>query len=213
MRQLRSAAVAAMIFFGSAASLAPAQAAGADVIVGDLIDTANYGQNANIYAYAIGTTSCNIGTAQLNWIANNNQHPVIGQNLYRYFPGSAAQGQYGRFEMLGMSWLKHGFTALTQSLCQTCINPNSGGTTLGIGCSDPYVAALNGNQTNIGPRFDVNAFTGGYTYPHLAPVGNATIAGRLQVAAADMNVTATGYPGSSFYGEAQYVSRSPEGRV
>ncbi len=206
MKQLRSAAVAACLIFGAAAPFATAQAAGADVIVGDLIDTANYGQNANIYAYAIGTTSCNIGSAQLNWFANNNQHPVIGQNLYRYFPGSAAQGQYGRFEMIGMSWLKHGFTALTQSLCQTCTPPGTGGTTLGIGCSDPYVAALNGNQANIGPRFDVNAFTGGYTYPHIAPVGNGTIAGRLQVAAGDMNVTSTGFPGSSFYGEAQYVT-------
>jgi hypothetical protein len=190
-----------------AAPAARAQAAGADVIVGDLLDTANYGSNAGIYAYAIGTVSCNIGTAQLNWIANNNQHPVIGQNLYRYFPGNAALGQYGRFEMIGMSWLKHGFTALTESLCQTCTPPGSGGTTLGIGCSDPYVAVLNGNQSSLGPRFDVNAFTGGYTYPHASPVGNATIAGRLQVAAADMNTAAVGgYPGSTFYGEAQYVT-------
>ena len=35
------------------------------------------------YAYALGTTSCNIGTVDLTWIANTNQHPVIGQNIYR----------------------------------------------------------------------------------------------------------------------------------
>jgi hypothetical protein len=186
------------------APFAAGQGTGADVIVGDLLDTANYGANAGIYAYAIGTVSCNIGTAQLSWIAGNNQHPVIGQNLYRYFPGSAAAGQYGRFEMVGMSWLKHGFTALTQSLCNTCVNPNSGGTTLGIGCSDPYVAALNGTQSGLGPRFDVNAFTGAYTFPHVSPVGNGTIAGRLQVLGSDLSTT--NWPGAQFFGEAQYVT-------
>ena len=126
---------------GSAALLVSAltaQTAGPDVIVGDLIDVANYGQVGGINAYAIGTTSCNIGTTPLQWVASTNQHPVIGQNLYRV--------KNGRFEQIGISWLKHGFTALAQSLCATCQNPGTG-SLLGVNCSDPYVASLNGSQT------------------------------------------------------------------
>jgi hypothetical protein len=187
-----------------AASVAPAQTVGPDVIVGELIDTANYGAFNGIRAYAVGTYSCNIGNAQLNWIAGNNQHPVIGQNLYRYFPGSASTGAYGRFELVGISWLKHGFLALTDSLCDTCQPPGTGGTTLGIGCADPYVASLNGNTGGLGPRFEVNPFTGGYPYPFTGATGNSTIAGRLQVAQTDVDLTV--WPGASYFAEGQYVT-------
>ena len=37
-------------------------------------------------SYGIGTTSCNQGDEQLLWIASNNQHPVIAQNMYRITP-------------------------------------------------------------------------------------------------------------------------------
>src|SRR6185295_15691427 len=82
---------------------------GPDVIVGDLSDVGNFGKVGNISAYAIGTTSCNIGNVNVKWIAGTNEHPVIGQNMYRL--------KNGRFEQVGLSWLKHGFTALTGTIC------------------------------------------------------------------------------------------------
>src|SRR6185503_1351244 len=83
---------------------------GPDVIVGDLTGPSNYTSAGGIEALSLGTTSCNLGTVWLNWFQNTNQHPVICGNLYRY----KVAGGYARFEQVGMSWLKHGFFALSQ---------------------------------------------------------------------------------------------------
>ena len=133
--------------------------AGPDVIVGAIPDVAKYGA-ANVggvtyMAYAFGSTSCNIGTAQLDWYAGTSDHPVIPQNAYRI--------KGGRFEQIGLSWMKHGFCALQESLCGSCTPAGSGcPSLLGVGCSDPYTAGLNGNQGDLGPRFEVNPSTGAF---------------------------------------------------
>ncbi len=131
--------------------------AGPDVIVGSLHNLANYAADGEIDAFAVGTTSCNVGDEVLDWFANTPEHPVIAQNMYRL--------KDGRFEQVGMSWLKHGFTALQLDLCDDCTPNPGGGTGLGIGCSDPYGATLNGSQDDLGPRWEVNATTGEFPYP------------------------------------------------
>ena len=55
---------------------------GADVIVGSIPNVSQYGSvvvsGQTIMAYAFGTTSCNIGTAQLEWFASpDSRHPFI----------------------------------------------------------------------------------------------------------------------------------------
>ncbi|MBM4105152.1 MAG: hypothetical protein FJ257_02430 [Phycisphaerae bacterium] len=167
---------------------------GPDVIVGALPDIAKYGTVNGISAYALGTTSCNIGDEELLWISSTNQHPVIGQNLYRL--------KDGRFEMVGMSWLKHGFFALSQNLCGTCQPTN--GSTLGIGCSDPYSAGLNGSQPGLGPRSQVNAATGYFPYPFSAPPAAQTIGRRLQVKLTDLDPAQNA--GALYFGEGHYVT-------
>ena len=171
-------------------------ATGADVIVGDLNGITKYNANNGVSAYAIGTTSCNVGDAELLWIASTNQHPVIGQNIYRY--------EDGRFEQMGLSWLKHGFTALQQGLCCTCQSSGTG-SRLGIGCSDPYGSSLNGSQSGLGPRFEVNPSTGAFNYPFTAQgqSGNS-IYKRIQVANADVNPAT--HPNAVFYGEGHYIA-------
>ena len=167
--------------------------AGPDVIVGDLTGVAHYGAVGSVHAYAVGTTSCNIGDQDLLWIAGNNQHPVIGQNMYRVVNG--------RIDQIGISWLKHGFTALTQNLCGSC--NGHGGSVLGVGCSDPYGSSLNGSQSGLGPRFEVNAYTGNFNYPWSNPngsTGNAVFK-RLQVPTADLDT-----PGAIFFVEGHYVT-------
>jgi hypothetical protein len=155
-------------------------------------------------AFSVGTTSCNVGNVWLNWLtASNtgnpteNRHPVIGQNIYRLKTVDGA----ARFEQIGQAWLKHGFTALSQNhCCNNCQATN--GNHLGISCSDPYTASRNAGQASLGPKWQVNAHTGVFTYPPASPPGGTatTVARRLQVPAADLDLT------SSFFVEGQYVA-------
>ncbi|MEE2890298.1 MAG: hypothetical protein VX404_07625 [Planctomycetota bacterium] len=179
-------------------------AQGPDVIVGDLPATNSYGTNTvageAIYAYSVATTSCNIGNANLSWIDNNNQHPVIAQDMFRLHDG--------RFTQIGSSWLKHGFCALQNSgLCSGC---NGGGGCLSFltpGCADPYSAGLNGQQGNLGPRSQVNAWTGFFPYPYSAPPvasGEGNIGRRMQVKESDL--LSSNFPGALYFVSGQYVA-------
>jgi len=184
---------------------------GPDVIVGALTsDSGNtlskWGTVGDITGYSFGTTSCNVGDQNLQWDSDTNNHPVIGMNLYRL--------RDDRFEQVGLSWLKHGFAALTQNLCCTCQNPGTS-QLLGVGCSDPYGAGLNGSQGGfagcggacggLGPRFEVNATTGAYSFPYFAAgmTGNA-IYKRLQVHNDDLDPALN--PGAQYFAEGHYVT-------
>ena len=182
----------------------------ADVIVGDLPSVFTWGESrdGSIAAYSVATTSCNIGTAELLWDRDTADHPVIGQNLYRL--------RDGRFEQIGMSWLKHGFFALQGTLCATperrC-RPTShpGRQRLGVNCSDPYSATLNGGSGDhmLGPRSGVtDPARGRFRYPHGAqPITDPTdrISRRLQVRTADLEPALN--RGARYFVEGHYVTR------
>lgn len=193
---------------------------GPDVIVGELYGSSNrldkYTAPADaIQAYSVGTYSCNKGDEKLLWIASDSRHPVITQNLFRF--------QNGRFEQLGQAWLKHGFTALQGTQCTStsvgsdpqnlsfpwsACAANPDGTYLGIGCSDPYSASLNGSQPSAGPKSEINAATGAFPFPRsfaefpggVNPGYSGTIARRLQVLKTDL------VSGARYFVESQYVA-------
>ena len=173
-----------------ACGAAQAQTNGPDVIVGAIPDCTDYASVGNIKPYAIGTTSCNVGNQVLNWSANTNQHPVIAQNIYLI--------ENRRMRQIGMSWLKHGFATLNETLCGPC-NPTNG-QTLGVGCSDPYGSGLNGFQSGLGPRSEVNAANGLFRYPFGGQGASSSIDKRLQVNHADLASRGT------YLVEAQYVA-------
>jgi len=170
-------------------------AVGPDVIVGDLHNVSNYGHTGGISAFAIGTYSCNVGTMRLNWYEFTNQHPVIGQSMYRL--------KNGRFEHIGQSWLKHGYFALSNSLCNTC-NDQTDGTQLGVGCADPYGSGLNGTQSDLGPKYQVNANIGDFPYPPANPSYSGILARRLQVHDSDLDPAMDG--GGLYFVEGHYVT-------
>ncbi len=178
------------------------RATGPDVIVGDLPSIGNFtsgGPVNNTLAFSLATTSCNPGTALLNWIQNTNDHPVIMQNFYRI--------KGGRIEQIGASWLKHGFCALQNSVCGTC-QPAGGGcvSALGLGCSDPYSAGLNGTQTNLGPRSQVNSSTGVFPYPYSPQFpGGTALDRRIRVPVADMDPALNA--GATYLAEGMYVAK------
>ncbi|MEM7229579.1 MAG: hypothetical protein AAF432_12280 [Planctomycetota bacterium] len=184
---------------------------GPDVIVGQVgLDPGdffgsfvNYPSANGYRSYAVNTTSCNVGDAPLSWRDGtlempDKRHPVIAQNMYRYADG--------RIEMVGMSWLKHGFCATTFDLCGTCNVPLDCDF-LFPGCSDPYSAGTNGNnQSRLGPRYEVNALTGDFPFPadtESAPVSDSTYR-RLRVA--EQYVEAASNPNATWFVEVQYIA-------
>jgi len=170
---------------------------GPDIIVGELHNVISYGAVNDVSAFSVGTISCNRGNQPGSWIANSNQHPVIGGTMYRL--------KDGRFEQIGQSWLKHGFLALTENTCNLgCIHPPNGGAQLGIGCSDPYGASLNGSQPNLGPKYQVNANTGAFVFPPANPAWSGILARRLQVHNSDLDPARNG--GGTYFVESQYVT-------
>ncbi len=202
-----SCALAVALMAGQAgAQTACGGSVGPDVIVGDLPATTNFSPVGGIDAYSMATTSCNVGNTVLLWNAfPSNTHPAITQNMYRF---SRVDGS-GRFEHIGMSWLKHGFTALTGNVCCTCQNPGNG-SRLGVGCSDPYTAGRNASQSGLGPHWQVNAHTG--VFPTNGPAGgtggSGSIYRRLQFATTDVVATSGGSAAATrFFGESQYVAQ------
>jgi len=183
---------------------------GPDVVVWELPSTYNWGTDGTVRAYSVGTTSCNRGDQDLTWVSSTNQHPVIAQNIYRVtLPDSTPPVEHGKIEMLGISWLKHGFVSLNNPGCVTGACQNvSAGSFLGVGCTDPYSASLNGGYSNLGPRSEVNAFTGYFDANHGHPTGNTTIYGRAQVKVSELINDPTTY---KYYVEGQYVAPDDAG--
>ena len=178
---------------------------GPDVTVFNLPSARNWGSADGFQAYSVGTTSCNIGNEPLWWcdenlsFCDNNQHPVIGQNMYRL--------KEGRFEQIGMSWLKHGFLSLNLSDSECgqgfCVDPPQGGRQLGVGCNDPYGSTLNGS-TPLGPRSEVNAATGAYPFPHSVVSTSTVVDQRVKVALTDLDPALN--EGALYWVEGQYIA-------
>jgi hypothetical protein len=178
---------------------------GPDVIVGDLPNLQQFGSDGTQVGLAVATTSCNNGDQPLDWFQlPQTDHPVIPQNLYR-MAGGADNTQ--RFEQIGQSWLKHAFFALEDTVCNTCNTNNcQTGSHLCPGCSDPYSANLNGDQSQIGSRAWVNPFTGNFpsTANEHGGHNHNGVSHRILVEADDLNTTLN--PGASYFAEAQYVT-------
>jgi hypothetical protein len=197
MNQRGAIAIAGLcLFAGVGIMLRQSQAAtprsvGPDIIVSDLFDLIYWGASGSIQAYSVGTYVCNIGDQPAVWQGSTNQHPVIGQNLFRL--------SAGRFEQIGQSWLKWAFLSENTDYCGTCIDPNSS-SLLGVNCADPYEAAYSGYQGQLGPKSVVNPFTGEFPAVHPTPPFTV-IGGRLQVHAADF-----GGSGTLYFAEGQYVT-------
>jgi expansin (peptidoglycan-binding protein) len=177
---------------------------GPDVIVGDLPSLEQFGSSGTQVGLALGTTSCNNGDVELNWLMMpNTDHPVIPQNLYRM---SGGPGNDERFEQIGQSWLKHAFRVEQGDICGFGCVSSGTQTRLGVGCSDPYTASLNANQNSLGSRAWVNPFTGVFPSTAREHTGHAHAgtSHRLLVEGSDLNTTMNS--GATYYAEGQYVT-------
>ena len=157
----------------TATSLGLTSVVGPDVIVSTVgTPIAKNGTVGTITAFSVQTVSCNIGTTDAIWIdcttgANCNQHPVIGSQYYRLKTVAGST----RFEQIGMSWLKHGFCAADAPNCGTPYVSNASCDWLGLFATDTYGSGLNGTQSNLGPRSEIQPWTGVYPYPYILQAG------------------------------------------
>jgi hypothetical protein len=105
-----------------------ALAAGPDVALQDIQSIQLFGPVNNVYAYSIGSHTCNIGNANLLW--TNNGTPGLGMNAFRLHDG--------RLMQIGLGNAKTACCAAAGSGCGTC--NGAGGSVLGAGCLDVYGA-------------------------------------------------------------------------
>jgi hypothetical protein len=160
------------------------QPVGANLIVGDVQSGTSYAaENINgewFDAFAFGINMCNVGDANALYQSfPSNMHPAFAQNLYKL--------KGGRIEQVAMSWAFHGFAALAQNFCGCGCN-GQGSTVVGTGCSNPHSASTVGNHGVLGPRWQINAFTGFFPSGSAAnpPVNASTTARRLRAKSAEL---------------------------
>lgn len=181
---------------------------GPDITLCQLYDMRQFGRTGDVVGLAIATTSWNIGTVRALWENSpDSDHPFIAMNMYRL--------KDGRMTQIGQSWVKHGFLALSNTQCGqhpflggNCIATN--GDFLGVGCTDTYDASLNANRTYLGPRFEINPWTGIWHYDDsMFEVGgpsSTNVRRRLQVRDADLGQNVNGNNTATYFIEAYYVA-------
>jgi hypothetical protein len=168
---------------------------GPDLVVSDVNQVANYTSAGSLEALALGKVYCNVGATWCNCSANTNQHPLAAPGLFRLKTVAGAQ----RFEQVGTGWVFHSFLALSNSnCCNDC--QATDGTHVGVHCSDTNTASSSGTQSTLGPRWQVDAFTGAFAYPPANPGFSGSTARRLEVELADLEPTG-GTNAARYFGE------------
>ncbi|MBL4697754.1 MAG: hypothetical protein JKX70_02865 [Phycisphaerales bacterium] len=177
---------------------------GPDLICSEISSATNFGFVDDKVAYSFGTTVCNIGDEPLDWVANTNQHPLISQTLYKLKDHQITQ--------IGIGFVRHTIIPLQSNACNLVCTPAAGFESLGAGCSSANASSVNGAQTQMGPRSEVDAFTGDFPYPFtsIGQTGDA-IYKRLQVDLADVSD-----PDALYFVETQVITSgetTPETRA
>jgi hypothetical protein len=188
---LKSAVVAVA---AGAAFASTALAVGPDVTLLDIQSLSRFGpvsvNGSNVWAFAIGSHTCNIGNQNLIWA--NSGTPGLAMNAYRLYDGRLVQ--------IGLGNAKTACCAAAGSGgCGTC--NGAGGSVLGAGCLDVYSSGWNAGQSRLAPRSAINATTGQFT-SYAGSSGDA-IFRRLQIREADMSTVT--YPGALWFVEGVYV--------
>lgn len=177
----------------SLALLAGAADAGPDLICSQITQGQTYGAVGDYQSYSFGDVTCNIGDAPFTYNANTNDHPVFASTIYRLSDG--------RFEQIGLGFVAHTFLPLQGNACG--LGCNAGGLgMLGDGCSDTITPGLAGGQSNLGPRIEIDPWTGDFAYPFttINETGDATYK-RVKARISDLSDTSALY-----FIETQYIS-------
>ena len=133
------------------------QGEGADILIGELTTFQQFGRLGSVVGCAVDSPVCNAGTEPLDWFPlNNPHHPFMIFNMYRLMDD--------RIQHIGQSWVKHGFASTQADTCGLGCCPWHDSTRTGIGCSDTYSAGTNAVQGYLGPRYEINPWSGEWVY-------------------------------------------------
>ena len=165
--------------------LPPEPGDGADIAAAATGAISQVGRLGSTVALSMSSTLCNLGDEAIDWYGNPNpRHPFLVFNVFRDLDG--------RMEQIGQSWIKHGFAAAQSSgLCGNLPCDRDSNGNLGPGCADIYGSGTNASQRNMGPRDEVNPWTGAFVYEgsHLDTTGTThnPVEHRLAVDDADLD--------------------------
>ncbi len=186
--------------FSITAGGCPTAEAGPDLVVSTIHEVGNHATAGVLDAISLGNILCNVGGDSADWHDADTLHPVVGTALYRYEIVDGA----GRFEQVGVSWLKHATTAGNGNACCTCTDPLTN-QQLGVGCSSTHSAVAMSDQADLAPRWDLIVQSGTFPYPPSNPPYAGETARRLEFERAEgRNSAATG---ARFFGEAHLFAR------
>ena len=155
-------------------------------------------------AVRVGTTSWNVGSAQLLWEQMPDpDHPKITMNIYRLMDG--------RFENIANHWVKHGYFALSDQQCSDAalgLCQGTNGTRLGLACTDTYSPSLNATTALLGPRYEVNPWSGTWSFSgSVFDIGGpSAYLGVRQLQVHDNDVSLVGNPGARYFAEGFYCT-------
>lgn len=175
--------------------------AGPDLLCSEITNGQTYGVVGEYQSYSFGDVTCNVGDAPFTYVDSSPDHPVFTSSLYRV--------QDGRFEQIGLSFVSHTFFPIQGNACGLGCTPGTPGM-LGVGCSDTIGAGLAGGQSGMGPRIEIDPWSGDFPYPFstINQSGNAVYK-RLKARIADLSDTSALY-----FVERQYISNeeAPDAR-
>jgi len=180
----------------------PAYLPAPDLIAGDHQQMSQLGRQGSEVGLMLQSVCCNHGDEPLDWHGNPNPlHPFMVFNLYRV--------SEERIVQVGSSWAKHApGPATTADACGYGCTVPADPYTLGVGCSDIYSASYNGTQSVLGPRSEIDPWSGSYDYNTSilnGPLGSVTpVDRRLRILDSDLDPAAN--PGSDLLVEALYIA-------
>lgn len=180
----------------------PAYLPAPDLIAGEHQQMSQLGREGDEVGLMLQSVCCNQGDEPLDWHGNPDpRHPFMVFNLYRV--------STDRIIQVGSSWAKHApGPATTANACGFGCTVPTDPYTLGIGCSDIYSAGFNGTQSILGPRSEINPWTGSYDYSSSilnGPMGTVTpVDRRLRIHDSDLD--SGNHPNSDLFVEALYIA-------
>lgn len=175
---------------------------GADLAITNFGDMRQVGRLDDEIACGMSSTLCNLGLEPLDWFANPDpRHPMLVFNMYRL--------EHDRIQQLGQSWAKHGFGAAQADICGVGCLPHTNNTRLGTGCADVYGTATNVDRHNIGPRREIDPWTGSFTFEgsHIDENYDAEYSPvDLRLRVKDEDLDPQTHPTAQFFGELYAVA-------